>query len=148
MNSRRLFLVTLSTALMAILFYYGLTDNETNANFRWISPKPALKSVMTTTGNEVSIPFEFRVEPSISEVRMEIGDKAMELMGVYLDKSVIKVNSGIAASTVTFRLNKAISDGHHRLKIIAKDNATGNVIGEGEIPFNVNILDVLWKCSC
>lgn len=148
MNAKRTFMISSFIFLFAFLFYYGLPENKTNADFRWISPNPALKSVITTTGNSVSIPFEFKVEKNISEVTLEIEDKTMEHMGVYLEKAAVEVKDGVAASVATFRLTKAISDGHHRLKIIAKDNATGNVIGEGEIPFNVNILDVLWKCSC
>lgn len=148
MNAKRLFIIISIFILCIGLLYYGLTDNGADSNFRWISPNPALSSVMTTTGKALSIPFEFRVEKNISEISVEIADKAMEQMGVHLDTPVIQVNNGVAASTVTFRVNKAISDGHHKLKIIAKDKVTGNVISTGIIPFNVNMLDIIWKCSC
>ncbi len=148
MNAKRLFIICSVAILSTMALYYGLPNSKANANFRWISPNPALKSVITTTGNIVSVPFEFRVADNISEVSLEIEDKAMERMGVYLEKYVVLATEGIAASTAIFRLNKGISDGHHRLKIIAKDTATGDVISIGDIPFNVNMLDMIWRCSC
>lgn len=148
MNAKRLFIICSITILSAMALYYGLAGSKADANFKWISPSPALKSVVTTTGNTMSVPFEFRVAENVSEVSLEIEDKAMERMGVYLEKYVVLVTEGVASSTAIFRLNKGIRAGHHRLKIIAKDKATGDVISIGEIPFNVNMLDVIWECSC
>lgn len=148
MNRKRLLIICSLAVLGAIALYYGLKDDKTNESFRWIASSPAMKSVTTTTGNTVSVPFEFTVKENISAVSLEIKNKAIEQMGVYLENDVVLVREGIASSTAVFRLNKGVNYGHHRLAIIAKDVATGAVVSTGEIPFNVNMMDIIWKCSC
>ncbi|HXX80382.1 MAG TPA: hypothetical protein VEI46_02475, partial [Thermodesulfovibrionales bacterium] len=87
---------------------------------------------------------------TLSEVRFEIKDNSAGGKGILIEETAVQVRGGIASSRVIFGLEQdaGVRAGHYAITIIARDAASGKMIREGKIPFDIDMLDLIWKCSC
>ncbi|MEW6108806.1 MAG: hypothetical protein AB1632_06525 [Nitrospirota bacterium] len=150
MKRRAIILSTLVLSGILIMGAYPyIIADRPSANFKWIPEKKAEKLPEVVAGNTRIILFEFVLERDISKVNLEIKDAELRKMGVFISDETVAVKDGKASSQVFFNLKEGTPPRRYDLEIIAKDAATGKVIGKGIIPFAVypyfyNIL----KCSC
>jgi hypothetical protein len=123
---------------------------KADPDFRWTSRNPNDSLVQVTTGKTVIVPVEFEAGAGVSEMSFEIKDESLREKGIFLENTVVPVKNGKASSKVIFKLQPeaGIKAGRYYLRIIARDTATGKVVREGELPFGVDMLDLIWKCSC
>jgi hypothetical protein len=138
------------SCLALLLFFLFKSGDHAESSFRWISGNPKDRVVQVTTGKTAVVSFEFRVGDNVSEVWLAIRDELLQKKGVFLEGTVVPVRNGVASSKVIFKFQPGagMKAGRYALTIIAKDTASGKLIREGEIPFVVDILDLIWKCSC
>jgi hypothetical protein len=152
-KQRRIFIITCSFFISVIAFfllYHFTTVNKAESYFKWISGNPKDRSFQVSTGETVALPIEFRVGAHISRISLVIRDESLQKKGIFLEDSIVPVRNGTASSKVIFNLRpgSGLKAGHYYLTIIARDTATGNTIREGEIPFALDMLNLIWKCSC
>lgn len=136
---------------IAVLAYRSLTGGEGGEpDFSWGSDNLKDSVVQIVTGTSVVVPFEFRVGSAASELRFEIKDESLRMKGVSLADTVVPVKNGMVLSKVLFNFQSGagMKAGHYALTVIARDTAGGKIIREGTIPFAVDLLDLIWKCSC
>ena len=154
MRGRRKTLVlvcSLCASFIVLLLSYLFTrGDEAESYFSWVSGNPGNRVVQVATGEAVVVPFEFKVGPKVTEMRFTLRNEPFLQKGIFLGDAVVPVRDGIASSRVifTFKPEAGIKAGRYHLAIIARDTATGRIIREGEIPFVIDALDLLWKCSC
>jgi hypothetical protein len=138
--------------LIVALSFSGLVGSEkkSGSNFKWSTGEPQNTVVQVTTGKAAVVPFEFGVEGRVSKVSLAIGDESLKEKGISLEETVVPVRDGVAFSQVIFNIRPEgrFRAGHYHLSIIARDAATGRVVIEGEIPFALDMLDLIWRCSC
>jgi hypothetical protein len=115
-----------------------------------MSGNPGDKVLQIATGKAVVVPFEFKVGPKVTEMHFTLRNEPLLKEGIFLEDAVVPVRDGIASSKVIFRFTPGagIKAGRYHLSIIARDAATGRIFREGEIPFVIDALDLIWKCSC
>lgn len=153
MKRRKTFMVicTFIVSSVALLLVHSFTTcNNTGSHFSWGSGNPKDSVVQVTTGKTVVVPFEFRVGNNVSEVRLAIRDGSLQGKGVFVEGTAVPLRNGMASSKVIFKFQPGagVKAGRYPLTIIGRDTATGITIREAEIPFDVDILDLIWKCSC
>jgi hypothetical protein len=124
--------------------------NNQESYFKWFHLNPHDTVIQVTTGKTVVVPFEFKVEGRVSEMRLAIRDDLLKGKGISLEATVIPVRNGVVSSNVIFNIRKGsgIKAGRYYLANIARDTATGQIIREGEILFALDLLDLIWRCSC
>jgi hypothetical protein len=142
--------VSASFIVVLLSSYLFTRGKEAEPHFRWVSGNPGNGIVQVTTGKAVEVPFEFRVGPGVTEMSFALRDEPFLQRGIFLGDAVVPVRDGIASSRVIFRFEPGagIRAGRYQLAIIARDTATGRILREGEIPFVIDALDLIWKCSC
>ena len=139
--------VFFSVLLVVYLFPRG---KEAESYFTWVSGNLSNSVVQVATGEAVMVPFEFNVGPSVTETSFTLMNEPLLRKSILLEDTVVPVRNGIASSKVKFRFEPGagVRAGRYHLAIIARDTATGNIVHEGEIPFVIDALDLIWKCSC
>jgi hypothetical protein len=152
-KQRKNFIIICSVFISVTAFFllhHFTTVNKAESYFKWISGNPKDRSVQVSTGKTVVLPIEFRVGAHISGISLAIRDESLQRKGIFLEDSIVPVRNGTASSKVIFNIRpgSGLKAGHYYLTIIARDTATGNTIREGEIPFALDMLDLIWKCSC
>lgn len=150
---RKTFLIICAFLISAIaaLAYKQFNDgNGGNQYFGWGSGNQKNILVNVTTGKAETVPFEFSVGDAISEMRLEIKDDSLQRKSISLEKTAVRVRNGIASSKVifNFKAGAGLRAGHYEVTIIARDAASGKVIRTGAMPFAIDMLDLIWKCSC
>ncbi len=67
-----------------------------------------------------------------------------------MEQSVVPVVQGAAYSKAIFQMHpdRNLKAGRYLLGITVSNTKTGKIISEGDIPFALDMLDLLWKCSC
>ena len=132
------------------LLHLYTKSNTADPYFQWIPGNPRDRSVQVDTGKTIVVPFEFRVGDDVTEMSLSISDESLRGKGVFLKDSIVPVRNGIASSKVIFNFlpEAGVESGPYYLIVIARDTANGNIIREGKIPFVVDMLDLIWKCSC
>lgn len=150
---RRTFVIVCAICILGVaaLAYRSLKGGERGAsNFSWGSGNLKDSVVQIVTGTPAVVPFEFSVGSAVSEMRFEIKDESLRMKGISLDDTVVPVKNGMVSSRVIFNVQSGagMKAGHYALTVIARDTASGKIIREGEIPFAVDLLDLIWKCSC
>jgi hypothetical protein len=126
------------------------SGKKSGSSFRWSTGVAQDTVIHITTGKAVVVPFEFRVESKVSTVSLAIGDASLQEKGIAFEETAIAVKNGVAFSKVIFniRTEGRLRAGRYHLTIIATDAATGRIVSEGELPFNLDMLDLIWRCSC
>lgn len=153
MRGRRKTLVLVSflcASFIMLLSYFLTRGNEAEVYFRWVSGSTGNSVVQVATGETVAVPFEFKVGPKVAEMRFALGNEPLLQKNIFLEDTVVPVRDGIASSRVifSFKAEAGTKAGRYHLAIIARDTASGSIIHEGEIPFVIDALDLIWKCSC
>jgi len=106
--------------------------------FKWIPLRPGVTVAQVGTGRAVVCPFEFTVnDPSITKVTLSIRDDKIAQMGVVIAEAEVDVADGKVASEAMFGVPPGTRLGNYELAIVAKNAETGEVIGEGIIPFQI-----------
>ena len=139
-----------ASIIVLLLLYFFTRGDKPESYFRWVSGNPGNSIVQVVTGEAVVVPFEFEVGPKVTEMHFTLRNEPFLKEGIFLEDAVVPVRDGIASSKVifTFKPEAGIKAGRYHLAIIARDTATGRIIREGEIPFVIDALDLIWKCSC
>jgi len=150
---KRIFVIVCVFCILcvAVLAYRPLKDGERGESyFSWVSGTTKDRVVQLTTGKCAAVPFEFRVGSNVSGVLFEIKEDSLWGKGIFLEETAVQVRRGIASSRVTFNCERGarVRAGHYAITIIARDAASGKMIREGKIPFDIDMLDLIWKCSC
>jgi len=135
-----------------VLSFSGLVGSgkKSGSYFKWSTGDPQDTVVQVTTGKVAIVPFEFRMEGRVSKVSLAIGDEALKEKDISFEETVVPVKNGVAFSKVIFNIRPEgrFRAGHYHLTIIARDVATGRIVREGEIPFALDMFDLIWRCSC
>jgi hypothetical protein len=150
---RKTFVIICTLAISCIVLFVWKPSKDGNRGgsyFSWAAGNTKDSVVQVVTGKSVVVPFEFRVGSTISEIRFEIKDETQWRKGIFLDDTVVPVKNGTASSRVIFNFQSGagMKAGRYALTVIARDTTSGKIIWEGEIPFAVDMLDLIWKCSC
>ena len=146
--------ITLGIFLISVFFVAIFMDAfagySSDPSFGYISGDPGSRFVNVYTGKTHIVPFEFKAEPDVSSVRLEIEDGSLRERGIYIEDNIVPVNGGTASSKAIFKISPGakIKAGQYNLVIIARSATNGKIIGKGDIPFALNMNEVLWKCSC
>lgn len=107
-------------------------------DFKWIPARPGATEAEIPVGKAVVCPFEFVVDdPSISKVSFSIKDEKLAQMGIIIAEEEVDVADGKASSDAMFGIIPGTRYGDYKVTIVAKNAASGEVIGEGTIPFKV-----------
>lgn len=149
---KKTFVIICTLAISCIVLFICKPIKDSNLGgsyFSWVVGNTKDSVVQVVTGKTVVVPFEFRVGSTVSEMRFEIKDESLRMKGIFLEDSVIPVKNGMASSRVIFNFQPGagMKAGRHALTVIARDTS-GKIIRQGEIPFAVDMLDLIWKCSC
>lgn len=138
--------------VIVALSFSGLVGSakKSGSYFKWSTGDPQDTVVQVTTGKAAIVPFEFRVEGRVSKVSLAIGDESLKEKGISFEETVVPMRNGVAFSKVIFNIRPEgrLRAGRYHLNIIARDAATGRIVREGEIPFALDMLDLIWRCSC
>jgi hypothetical protein len=154
MLGRRKALVLVCSLLAFIIVlslqYLFTRGREAEVYFVWASGNPGDRVVQVATGEVVVVPFEFKVGSKVTGMSFTLGNEPLLKKGIFLEDTVVPVQNGMASSRVIFIFEPeaGIKAGRYHLTIIARDATTGSIIREGEIPFVIDPLDLIWKCSC
>jgi hypothetical protein len=138
--------------VIVALSFSGLVGSgkKSGSYFKWSTGDPQDTVVQVTTGKAAIVPFEFRVEGRVSMVSLAIGDESLKEKGISFEETLVPMRNGVAFSKVIFNIRPEgrFRAGHYHLTIIARDAATGRIVREGEIPFALDMFDLIWRCSC
>ncbi len=146
MKSSRLLIVMIIAAAFLAAGVNAFADKAAKpaapaakAAFKWIPTKPGIKAAQVPIGKGVICPFEFTgIDAKASKkVKFSIKDENIAKMGIAIDNEEVEVKDGKAAASAMISVSKSTKQGNYDLTIVAKDAATGAVIGEGVIPFQV-----------
>lgn len=152
MRSRVLIGICCLLVVIVALSFSGISGSgrKSGSYFKWSTGGPQDTVVQITTGKAATVPFEFRVEGSVSTVSLAIGNASLQEKGIAFEETVIAMKNGLAFSNVIFNIRPEgrLRAGRYHLTIIARDAATGRIVSEGELPFNLDMLDLIWRCSC
>jgi hypothetical protein len=106
--------------------------------FKWIPRKAGVKVAEIPLGKSVVCPFEFGInDPAVSKVNFSIKDDKLAQLGIVIAEEEVAVTEGKAASDAMFGITPGTRLGDYELAIVAKNAETGEIIGEGVIPFKV-----------
>jgi hypothetical protein len=150
---RKTFVIICTLAILSVVLFVCEPFRDGNSGrsyFSWVTGNAKNSVVQVVTGKTVVVPFEFRAGSTVSEVRFEIKDESLWMNGIFLEDTVVPVRNGMASSRVLFNFQSGagMKAGRYALTVIARDTVSGKIIREGEIPFAVDMLDLIWKCSC
>jgi hypothetical protein len=150
---RKTFVIICTLAISCVLLFVWKPSQDGNSGgsyFSWVAGNTKDSVVQVVTGKPVVVPFEVRVGSAVSEMRFEIKDESQRMKGIFLEDTVVPVRKGMASSRVIFNFQSGagMKAGCYALTIIARDTVSGKIIREGKIPFAVDMLDLIWKCSC
>ena len=138
--------------VFAALYFSGLVGcGKKNGSYcKWSTGDSQDTVVQVTTGKATIVPFEFRVEGRVSKVSLAIGDEPLKGKGISFEETVVPVSNGLAFSKVIFNIRPEdkLRAGRYHLAIVARDAATGLIVREDEITFALDMLDLIWLCSC
>jgi hypothetical protein len=138
--------------VIAALAFSGLVGSgkKSGSYFKWSTGDLQDAVVQVTTGKAAIVPFEFRVEGRVSKVSLAIGNESLKEKGISFEEPVVPMRNGVASSKVIFNIRPEdrLWAGRHYLTVIVRDAATGRIVREGEIPFALDMLDLIWRCSC
>lgn len=108
------------------------------ATFKWIPVKAGTTKAQISIGRGVVCPFEFSgVGSEVKKVKLSIKEEKIAKMGVIVADEETEIKDSKIASSVMFSVPPGTRLGNYELTIQAKDAATGVVIGEGVIPFQI-----------
>jgi len=108
------------------------------ATFKWIPGRPGITAAEVPLGKSVVCPFEFDVnDPAVTNVSLSIKDDKLAQMGIVIAEEKVTVAEGKARSDALFGIAPGTRLGEYKLMVVAKNADTGEVLGEGEIPFKV-----------
>jgi hypothetical protein len=149
---RKTFVIICTLAISCVLLFVWKPSQDGNSGgsyFSWVAGNTKDSVVQVVTGKPVVVPFEVRVGSAVSEMRFEIKDESLRGKGISLESAVVPVKNGVASSKVTFNFHSGagMKAGRYALTVIGRDTS-GKIIRQGEIPFAVDMLDLIWKCSC
>jgi hypothetical protein len=106
--------------------------------FKWTPAKAGVTKAQVSLGRAVVCPFEFGItDPKIKKVKFSIKEEKIAKMGIIVADEEVATSEGKAASSAMFSVPAGTRLGNYELTIVAKDAATGEVIGEGIIPFQL-----------
>lgn len=131
--------------------YYGIPEEfKKDKYFSYKTESPDDIYVQVTTNKPVSVDFEFEVGEHIPKISLRVKDAFLLRRGVSLEQREVLVINGLASSRALFAFTAEdkIKPGTYYLRIAAEDTATGRIIRSGTIPFIVDILETIAKCSC
>jgi hypothetical protein len=112
--------------------------SSAKAVFSWTPARPGVKVAQVSTGRAAVNRFQFAInDKSITKVSLSIRDENVVKMGIVLADEELAVKDGKVATDAMFGLAAGTRVGNYELPIVAKNAATGEVIGEGIIPFQV-----------
>jgi len=152
MRSKVLLGICCLLAMIAALSFSGSvgSSKKSGSSFKWSTGDPQDTAVQVTTGKATIVSFEFRVEGNVSTVSLAIGDASLHEKGISFEETVIPMRNGVAFSKVIFNVRPEcrLRAGRYHLPIIARDAATGRIVSEGKLPFALDLLDLIWRCSC
>jgi hypothetical protein len=138
--------------VFAALYFSGLVGcgKKSGPYCKWSTGDSQDAVVQVTTGKATVVPFELRVEGGVSKVSLAIGDESLKEKGISFEETVVPVKNGVAFSKVIFNIRPEgrLSAGNYDLSIIARDAATGRIVREDGMPFALDMLDLIWLCSC
>jgi len=144
--------VLLSLLILVPALWYAFTADRhaTDHNFSYGSIQPQNKYVQVTTGQSRIVPFAFAVDATVTEISLELEDQVLRNKGVILEDTRVPVKNGQAASQAVFGFPSQgkIKPGTYYLNILARDSVSGKVIHTGEIPFIVDMEEIIAGCSC
>ena len=154
MRARNILLIMI---LPAAVIAVGLVSTQRfekghsyDPSIRWTSPNAQSPVLQITSGKTTAVPFRVSVEGSISDVSLSIKDEALKEKGISLEQSIVPVIDGIASSKAIFQIrpDSNIKPGRYLLGITVSNTKTGKIVNEGDMPFALDMLDLIWKCSC
>jgi hypothetical protein len=152
MRSKVLLGIFCLLVVIVALSFSGLVGSgkKSGSNFKWSTGDPQDTVVQVTTGKAAIVPFEFGVEDRVSKVSLAIGDESLKEKGISFEETVVPMRNGVVFSKVIFNIRPEgrLRAGRYHLTIIARDAATGRIVKEGEIPFALDMLELIWRCSC
>jgi hypothetical protein len=138
--------------VIVALSFSGLVGSckKNGSYFKWSTGDRQDTVVQVTTGKAAIVPFEFRVEGIVSKVSLAIGNESLKEKGISFEETVVPMKNGVAFSKVIFNIRPEgrLRAGRYYLTIIARDAATGRIVREGDLPFAVDMLELIWRCSC
>jgi hypothetical protein len=136
--------------LCIALLAYGQFNDSGGEYFSWRSGDMKDSVVQITTGKPATVHFELRVGDATSEMLFEIKDESAGTKGIFLEDTTVQVRNGKASSKLIFDFHSGdgTKAGYYAVTIIAKDAVSGKSLWKGEIPFAVDMLDLIWRCSC
>lgn len=144
--------VLLSLLLLVPVLLNSFTADRHNPdhNFSYDSLQPENKFVQVTSGQSRIVSFSFAVDASVSEISLELKDRVLEQKGIILEDTITPVTNGKAASRAMFVFpsDSDIKPGTYYLNILARDTVSGKIIHSGEIPFIVDMEEIIAGCSC
>jgi hypothetical protein len=106
--------------------------------FKWTPTRAGVTKAQVVIGRGVVCPFEFAgVDPKVKKVKLSIKDEKHVKMGIIVADEEVAISEGKAASSAMFSVPAGTRLGNYELTIVAKDAATGEVISEGMIPFQL-----------
>lgn len=129
------------------LSFSGLVRSykKSGSYFKWSTEDRQDTVVQVTTGKAAIVPFEFRVEGIVSKVSLAIANESLKEKGISFEETVVPMKNGVAFSKVIFNIRPEgrLRASHYYLTIIARDAATGRIVREGEIPFALDMLELI-----
>jgi len=152
MQPKTRYTVLLSLLIFVPALWYAFTavQHTHDQNFSYDSVQTLNKYVQITTGQSRIVPFAFTVDATVTEIILEVEDQELWEKGVVLKESIVSVINGQAASQALFVFPSQgeIKPGTYYLNILARDNVSGKIIHTGEIPFIVDMEEIVAGCSC
>jgi hypothetical protein len=152
MQPKTRYTMLFSLLLLVPALWYSFTADQPTPNqyFSYNFLQPENTFVQVTRGQSQVVPFAFAVDATVSEIRLELEDIVLQQKGVTLEDSIVSVTNGKAASRAVFGFpaQGVIKPGTYYLNILARDTTSGKIIHTGEIPFIVDMEEIIAGCSC
>lgn len=148
-SKRPIFVLSVVLSILILFGFSYLTNAKKNdPYFNYDNGANSSGFVQVISGSRVNVPFEFLVGETSKDVRLEIKDSHFVENGASLRNSVVPVKNGIASSAAIMQFPaKQVKPGTYFLKIEAKDSS-GKILRTGEIPFTVDMHEIVSTCSC
>ncbi|MBI4686250.1 MAG: hypothetical protein HY756_00430 [Nitrospirae bacterium] len=143
MKSVKILIVMIVAAAFLVAGVNAFADKAAKpaakAAFKWTPTKAGATKAEAPIGKAVMCPFEFSGidAKATKKVKLSIKDENIAKMGIVIDNEEVDVKDGKAAASAMISIAKGTKQGSYDLTIVAKDAATGAVIGEGVIPVQV-----------
>jgi hypothetical protein len=145
--------IILTLASLSVFFLPGCPLQNTGRDspgFSWSAADKGKALPEMMPGELHRIQFEFIPGEGISQLAFEITDPDLKKMGISIHDKIVPVIEGRASSQVIFEIEQGTRPWRYALEIVARDDATGSIVGRGTVPFavypysSIKILD----CSC